>query len=228
LTGRGADAKLEVINGKPNLLAGSRIITEKGPSCPKAIAAKRDEYLANGVLMEREGYLVTTQDIEFGSTSAAAAFVLGTSASGPAEWKPEVGGQPIKSAERPPAEKPKVDVIWRPASDPEKPSTGAPSFPRIMAYEKNQRIVDRTTEALKELPATHLDALAQVRFHDGMIVTATDVGGKPHECIGTHNYGTNILTVADYYGHRSLGLLHDTVWHEAGHSVHSSVSFCAA
>ena len=89
-TRRGTNARLSISpEGFKTLLKGSLVATEAGPSCPNPVAAKRNELLKDGGLTPAGTVLYLVEDLIVTSTSAAAAFVLGTSASGPAEWKAE-------------------------------------------------------------------------------------------------------------------------------------------
>ena len=62
--------------------------SEETPSVPTSTHALRSRLIQDGSLMPEAGCLKLTRDIEFTSTSAAASAVLGSSASGPFEWKP--------------------------------------------------------------------------------------------------------------------------------------------
>ena len=57
--------------------------------------AQRKQLIAEGVLIEKDGFLVFTRDAEFSSPSAAAAVIHGGSANGLIAWKTE-GGKSLK------------------------------------------------------------------------------------------------------------------------------------
>jgi hypothetical protein len=68
----------------------------------------RERLLAAGVMEERDGGYVFTQDFLFSSPSTAAAIVLGRSANGWVEWKDE-RGQTLSDVYRAPAETGEAD-----------------------------------------------------------------------------------------------------------------------
>lgn len=70
-------------NGQFVLLAGSHIAQETTRSCPPKVLAQREDAKREGIL--RNGCLI--KDLAFGSPSAAAKFVCGTSMSGPQFWR---------------------------------------------------------------------------------------------------------------------------------------------
>lgn len=75
------------------MFQGSTAVLEERPSAenyPYAIAQRR-QLIAEGVLSEKEGFLVLTRDAEFSSPSAAAAVIHGGSANGLSAWKTEDG-----------------------------------------------------------------------------------------------------------------------------------------
>jgi hypothetical protein len=66
---------------------GSIARIEIAPSAVQSLRPQREKLLASGVLEERAGVYVFTQDFLFTSPSTAAAIVLGRSANGWLEWK---------------------------------------------------------------------------------------------------------------------------------------------
>jgi len=72
---------------------GSTAVLEERPSMEKYpyVMAQRKQLIAEGVLTEKEGFLVFTRDTEFSSPSAAAAVIHGGSANGLIAWKTEDG-----------------------------------------------------------------------------------------------------------------------------------------
>jgi hypothetical protein len=75
------------------VLSGSTAVLEERPSMDKYpyVMAQRKQLIAEGVLTEKEGFLVFTKDTEFSSPSAAAAVIHGGSANGLIAWKTEDG-----------------------------------------------------------------------------------------------------------------------------------------
>jgi hypothetical protein len=55
------------------------------------VMVQRKQLIAEGVLIEKDGFLVFTKDTEFSSPSAAAAAIHGGSANGLIAWKTENG-----------------------------------------------------------------------------------------------------------------------------------------
>jgi len=53
--------------------------------------AQRNQFIADGILAERDGLLVFTRNAEFSSPSAAAAVIHGGSANGLIVWKTREG-----------------------------------------------------------------------------------------------------------------------------------------
>jgi hypothetical protein len=56
-----------------------------------AVIAKRQELIANGTLIQKDGFYEFTRDVEFSSPSAAAAAIEGGSANGLIEWRTKDG-----------------------------------------------------------------------------------------------------------------------------------------
>lgn len=69
------------------LKAGATISSVQHPSCPEGVSRKRQSAIKTGKVVN----WVTVEDIEFTSTSYAAAFVTGSSQSGPKCWKNSEG-----------------------------------------------------------------------------------------------------------------------------------------
>lgn len=55
------------------------------------VVAQRNQLIADGTLIEKDGFLVFTRDTEFSSPSAAAAVIHGGSANGLTAWKAQDG-----------------------------------------------------------------------------------------------------------------------------------------
>ena len=80
-------AKGVVTNEGFVLLKGAKIKKEISKSLSSGVRKMREKYIAGGKVISE----ITTEDILFSSSSAAADFVLGSSVSGPATWKDEDG-----------------------------------------------------------------------------------------------------------------------------------------
>jgi hypothetical protein len=84
----GADARMRVDeDGTTTVVAGSKFRLVATPGAPANAVALRDELIEGKKLIQDAGSLRLTEDHVFTSPSAAAGAVLGTSASGPYEWK---------------------------------------------------------------------------------------------------------------------------------------------
>lgn len=101
--GGGSDGKGELVEDGFVVFEGSRARIEIVPSATSAVKPQRDKLIASGVMEERDGEYVFTQDFLFSSPSTAAAVVLGRSANGWIEWKDD-HGQTLSSIYRAPAE----------------------------------------------------------------------------------------------------------------------------
>jgi Domain of unknown function (DUF4357) len=79
------------------IFSGSTAVLEERPSAEKYpyVMAQRKQLIAEGVLTERDGFLVFTRDAEFSSPSAGAAVIHGGSANGLIAWKTQ-GGKTLK------------------------------------------------------------------------------------------------------------------------------------
>lgn len=76
---------------------GSTAVLEERPSAeiyPYTVA-QRKQLIADGTLIDKDGFLVFTKDAEFSSPSATAAVIHGGSANGLIAWKTE-GGKSLK------------------------------------------------------------------------------------------------------------------------------------
>ncbi len=91
--GKGATAKGIYYNdGRMKVLKDSTAVIENSPTFIKHNYKKiKDALIANNLLKIKGKYFVFVKDHEFDSPSAAAAVILGRSASGPEEWKDETG-----------------------------------------------------------------------------------------------------------------------------------------
>jgi hypothetical protein len=76
---------------------GSTAVLEERPSAEiyPYVVAQRKQLIADGTLIDKDGFLVFTNDAEFSSPSAAAAVIHGGSANGLTAWKTE-GGKSLK------------------------------------------------------------------------------------------------------------------------------------
>jgi hypothetical protein len=79
------------------IFRGSTAVLEERPSAENYpyVMTQRKQLIAEGVLTEKDGFLVFTRDAEFLSPSAAAAVIHGGSANGLIAWKTE-GGKSLK------------------------------------------------------------------------------------------------------------------------------------
>jgi hypothetical protein len=79
------------------VLKGSTAVLVERPSTEKYpyVMSKRKQLIAEGLLTEKDGFLVFTKDTEFSSPSAAAAVIHGGSANGLTAWKTE-GAKSLK------------------------------------------------------------------------------------------------------------------------------------
>lgn len=101
--GGGSDGKGELVEDGFVVFEGSRARIEVAPSATNSVIPKRDKLIASGIMEERDGQYVFTQDYLFTSPSTAAAVVLGRSANGWIEWKEEQG-QTLNDVYRAPVE----------------------------------------------------------------------------------------------------------------------------
>jgi len=84
----GADARMRVDgDGTTTVLAGSKFRLAATPGAPDSAVALRKELVESKKLVQEADCLRLVEDHLFNSSSQAASAVLGTSASGPYEWK---------------------------------------------------------------------------------------------------------------------------------------------
>lgn len=72
------------------VFAGSQAVLEHRPSA-KQMKEKREQLIEKGLLVEEDGHLVFTKDIEFGSPSTAGSVVRGGNTNGLTNWKNSAG-----------------------------------------------------------------------------------------------------------------------------------------
>ena len=89
--GGGSDGRGELVEDGFVVFEGSRARMEIVQSATNAVKPQRDKLVASGVMEERDGEYVFTQDFLFSSPSTAAAVVLGRSANGWIEWRDDTG-----------------------------------------------------------------------------------------------------------------------------------------
>ncbi len=94
---KGAEARGQRTANGFVVFQGSTAVLEERPGAGNYpyVIANRKQLVAEGVLVENEGFLLFTKDTEFSSPSAAAAAVHGGSANGLLVWKTE-GGKTLK------------------------------------------------------------------------------------------------------------------------------------
>jgi len=87
--GNGANAKMRIDEtGTCTLLAGSKLRQNVAPSIPQSIANSRDELQRmSKLVLQPDGTLELTEDLDVSSTSYAASAVDWRSASGPSSWQ---------------------------------------------------------------------------------------------------------------------------------------------
>ncbi|OFV96728.1 MAG: hypothetical protein A3F68_03885 [Acidobacteria bacterium RIFCSPLOWO2_12_FULL_54_10] len=75
------------------VLKGSTAVLQERPSAKKwpSVSARRNKLIADGILVQNEGFYLFKRDVEFSSPSAAAAVIEGGSANGLIEWKTKDG-----------------------------------------------------------------------------------------------------------------------------------------
>lgn len=79
------------------VLKGAHAKSELSELFPPGYGTLREKLVAEGKLVPIGGYLEFTSNVAFSSSSAAAAIILGRSASGPREWKLQKTGETYKS-----------------------------------------------------------------------------------------------------------------------------------
>lgn len=75
------------------LFAGSKLMAKEHPSLTPSLRAERKQMLLDGTLGIQGDFYLLTKDYVLSSSSRAAAIILARSASGPLEWKTELGVQ---------------------------------------------------------------------------------------------------------------------------------------
>jgi hypothetical protein len=90
---KGAEARGQRTPNGFVVFRGSTAVLEDRPSAQSYpyVLTQRRELIADGTLIEKEGFFVFTKDSEFSSPSAAAAVIHGGSANGLTAWKNEDG-----------------------------------------------------------------------------------------------------------------------------------------
>jgi hypothetical protein len=91
---KGAEARGQRTADGFVVFKGSTAVLELRPSAATRhpfVIPLREDRIADGTLVERDGLLLFTRDSEFSSPSAAASVVHGGGASGPREWKTSDG-----------------------------------------------------------------------------------------------------------------------------------------
>jgi hypothetical protein len=75
------------------VLQGSTAVLQERPSAKRwpYVIALRKKYIADGTLVQKDGFYLFTKDVEFSSPSAAASVVVGGSANGLIEWRTKDG-----------------------------------------------------------------------------------------------------------------------------------------
>jgi len=94
---KGAEARGQRTANGFVVFQGSTAVLEERPSAEiyPYVVAQRKQLIADGTLIDKDGFLVFTKDAEFSSPSAAAAVIHGGSANGLTAWKTE-GGKSLK------------------------------------------------------------------------------------------------------------------------------------
>lgn len=87
LSGKGVEARGFEGSSGFTVLAGSQAVKETVPTIPGHLKELRHDLQKNGTLEEKDSFFEFGQDYTFGSSSAAAGFVLGGAVSGPKAWK---------------------------------------------------------------------------------------------------------------------------------------------
>lgn len=86
-TNKDKQAKLIILDNGYQLLKGSYISHDEVPSFGESARNKRFELINRGILAEKDGCYVATEDIYFKSPSGASDVVAGSSTNGRTEWK---------------------------------------------------------------------------------------------------------------------------------------------
>jgi hypothetical protein len=90
---KGAEARGQRTANGFVIFKGSSAVLDQRPSAESYpyVVAQRNQFIADGILAERDGLLVFTRNAEFSSPSAAAAVIHGGSANGLIVWKTREG-----------------------------------------------------------------------------------------------------------------------------------------
>jgi len=90
---KGAEARGQRTANGFVILHGSTAVLEERPSAERYpyVIAQRKQLIADGTLIEKDGFLVLTRDAEFSSPSAAAVVIHAGSANGLTAWKTKDG-----------------------------------------------------------------------------------------------------------------------------------------
>ncbi len=90
---KGAEARGQRTANGFVIFHGSTAVLEERPSAESYpyVVAQRNQLIADGTLIERDGFLVFTKDAEFSSPSSAAVVIHGGSANGLTAWKTKDG-----------------------------------------------------------------------------------------------------------------------------------------
>jgi hypothetical protein len=90
---KGAEARGQRTTNGFVVLQGSTAVLEQRPSAETYpyVVAQRKQLIEDGTLIERDGFLAFTKDVEFSSPSAAAAVIHGGSANGLIVWRTKDG-----------------------------------------------------------------------------------------------------------------------------------------
>lgn len=90
---KGAEARGQRTANGFVILHGSTAVLVERPAAENYpyVVAQRKQLIADGTLIEKDGYLVFTKDAEFSSPSSAAVVIHGGSANGLVAWKTEDG-----------------------------------------------------------------------------------------------------------------------------------------
>jgi hypothetical protein len=90
---KGAEARGQRTANGFVIFKGSSAVLDQRPSAESYpyVVAQRNQFIADGILAERDGLLVFTRNAEFSSPSAAVAVIHGGSANGLIVWKTREG-----------------------------------------------------------------------------------------------------------------------------------------
>ena len=90
---KGAEARGQRTANGFVIFHGSTAVLDERPSAESYpyVVAQRNQLIADGTLIERDGFLVFTKDAEFSSPSSAAVVIHGGSANGLTAWKTKDG-----------------------------------------------------------------------------------------------------------------------------------------